>query len=125
MFVYGSLMRGQVNHHVMGTSVFIGPDKTTPTYTLYDLGPYPGLRPEGTHAVHGECYRVTPEQLHLLDRFEECPDEYQRAATVLASGRRAQVYLVSPALAQGKPRVASGHWGQRCGANATPAAHQG
>ena len=43
LFVYGTLKRGFVNHHLMAGQDFIGEGVTLPHYRVLDLGPHPGL----------------------------------------------------------------------------------
>ena len=78
LFVYGMLKRGQRNHFLMRGARFLGEAVTAPEYTLLDLGPFPGLIPGGSTAVHGELYEVVPELLERLDRHEGVPRMYMR-----------------------------------------------
>jgi gamma-glutamylaminecyclotransferase len=106
IFVYGTLKRGCRNHEVLKTAEFLGEAWTEPGYGLVQCGSrpyaYPGLvrvgpmRAEPAHAgegVSGEVYRVDAELLAALDRFEDVPNEYERAAIRLSDGREAQAYL--------------------------------
>jgi gamma-glutamylaminecyclotransferase len=78
VFVYGTLLRGQVNHHRLGGAVCLGPHRTAPAFTLYNLGTYPGLVRGGVTAVIGEVYRVDGATLRRLDALEEYPRLYGR-----------------------------------------------
>jgi len=74
LFVYGTL-RAFVDipmaQWLRRTARYVGP--ATTRGRLYDLGPYPGLRP-GRHrseTVVGDVYRVTdPHVFRVLDRYE-------------------------------------------------------
>ena len=74
LFVYGTL-RAFVDipmaQWLRRTAHYVGP--ATTRGRLYDLGPYPGLRP-GRHrseTVVGDVYRVTdPRVFRVLDRYE-------------------------------------------------------
>lgn len=71
VFVYGSLKRGYVLHHLLASQRSLGPAVTKAFYRLFDLGAYPGLIewPEGL-AVHGEAYQVDSKCLCRLDDAE-------------------------------------------------------
>ena len=71
IFVYGSLKRGYVLHHLLDGQQFLSEAKTDPVYRLFDLGSYPGLVewPSGL-AISGEVYRVDVECLCRLDEAE-------------------------------------------------------
>lgn len=72
LFVYGTLKRRQVNHHLIADQHFLGEAITQPIYRLLDLGPYPGLvcdERDGL-AVSGELWRVSGDCLRRLDEFE-------------------------------------------------------
>jgi gamma-glutamylaminecyclotransferase len=93
LFVYGTLMRGGVRHHVLSGQRFLGTARTCPHYALLDLGPYPGLvhRPTAGRAVHGELYEVAASLIETLDRIEGAPSLY-RLEPVLIEGRAGDVF---------------------------------
>lgn len=72
IFVYGTLKRGDKNHHYLAGQTFVGPAWTVPGFRLYDLGDYPGMvESEGDqHGVAGEVWSVDPECLARLDLLE-------------------------------------------------------
>lgn len=72
LFVYGTLKRGGCNHHQLAGQRFIGPARTRPGFTLYDLGGYPGLVAAATdqEGVVGEVWSVDTTSLQALDAFE-------------------------------------------------------
>jgi gamma-glutamylaminecyclotransferase len=78
VFVYGTLLRGQVNHRLLAGAVCLGPHSTAPVFTLFHLGTYPGLVRGGTTAVAGEVYRVDGATLCRLDVLEDYPRLYGR-----------------------------------------------
>ena len=74
LFVYGTL-RAFVDipmaRWLRRTARYVGP--ATTRGRLYDLGPYPGLRPgrQRSETVVGDVYRVTdPHVFRVLDRYE-------------------------------------------------------
>src|SRR5262245_31317708 len=85
VFVYGTLKRGQRNHHYLHGQVFLGEAATLPHYRLLDSGPYPCLVKDPLRglAVQGEVWEVDDDVLPRLDRLEEVPDLYHRGEVVL------------------------------------------
>jgi gamma-glutamylcyclotransferase (GGCT)/AIG2-like uncharacterized protein YtfP len=88
VFVYGTLRRGGSNHFRMAGAEFISTG--TITGRMYRIDWYPGLvlDPVGDE-IHGEAYRVDPEQLTALDLFEGLAagetegSEYRRVETTV------------------------------------------
>lgn len=69
--VYGSLRKTMGNHnHFLSDSIYKGTFSTEPEYTLYSLGPYPGLKENGNHSVVMEVYEVTHTVLSKLNSLE-------------------------------------------------------
>jgi len=110
VFVYGSLMRGHANHHLLAGGRFVGNGRTPPRYTLVDLGPYPGMLAGGMTAVEGELYEVSAQTLALLDRLEEHPHVYERRPVTLASGEPVETYVLQPRHRNGAPEIRTGRW---------------
>lgn len=94
LFVYGTLKRGQRNHHLMRDGRFLGEAVTAPQYTLLDLGLFPGMIAGGSTAVHGELFDVGPDLLARLDRHEGVPRLYVREVLCLASGGLVSTYFL-------------------------------
>ena len=74
-FVYGSLKRGQGNHHELGAAVFVAEVRTVPQFALRVLDGYP-LLVAGTHSIRGELFLLPNAQLPALDAFEG--EQYER-----------------------------------------------
>lgn len=71
LFLYGTLKRGCCNHHHLAGQTFVGPARTRPGYTLYDIGGYPGIAASADRAdVIGEVWSVDSAALQRLDIFE-------------------------------------------------------
>lgn len=68
--VYGTLKRGLHNHHWLEGAAFLGSDRLT-SATLYDLGPFPGAKPEPSRGIEVEVFRVDASLLTELDRLED------------------------------------------------------
>ncbi len=93
LFVYGTLKRGQPLHHLLKGARFWG-EAEVRGFRLYDLGPYPALRPGNPQErVQGELYEIPASLLKTLDRVE---DEYERVKTQVFTEKEtveAWVYL--------------------------------
>lgn len=78
VFVYGTLLRGEANHHWLRGARLLGEWRTPPCFTLYDLGPYPALCERGNQRVRGEVYETDPRGMKALDELEGYPAHYDR-----------------------------------------------
>ncbi len=61
MFLNGTAMSGQKDHHCIGDSVFLGPRRTAPGYRFYAVrDEFPGLVPveAGGASIEGELYEI-------------------------------------------------------------------
>ena len=108
VFVYGTLLRGELNHGLLAGAVYLGAHRTEPCFTLYTLGGYPGLVAAGTTAVSGEVYRVSDAGLLLLDQLEGYPRLYGRRLIPTPFGR-SWVYVYRGAV-RDRPVIHSGDW---------------
>ena len=100
LFVYGTLMKGEPNHHELSAAVHLGPAVTTKGFELVLMGVYPALVRGGVGVVLGELYRIDRSLLAVLDRFEGHPTLYRRRRIVLKGGSTTHAYLLSRARAQ-------------------------
>jgi gamma-glutamylcyclotransferase (GGCT)/AIG2-like uncharacterized protein YtfP len=79
VFVYGSLMYGHGNHHLLMDNTFIGDYLTaSDNYYMYSLGGYPGVTKGGAGKVLGELYEVDDTTLESLDMLEGNGSFYTR-----------------------------------------------
>jgi gamma-glutamylcyclotransferase (GGCT)/AIG2-like uncharacterized protein YtfP len=108
VFVYGTLRRGQVNHHWLEGCGFEG-EVTMTGLVLHDLGPFPMAVP-GDGVVHGELYRLEAMALSALDRLEGYPRLYDRLPRPLDDGRWAWVYVGRPRQVRFSPAFSTGRW---------------
>ncbi|XP_056626660.1 gamma-glutamylaminecyclotransferase C-like [Triplophysa dalaica] len=92
VFVYGTLKKGQPNDSIMldptiGTVKFLARARTVDPYPLViatgDNIPFMLNKPNNGQRVGGEIYEVDDEMLQFLDRFEDCPEMYQRTLVQL------------------------------------------
>lgn len=87
VFVYGTLKRGEPNHHLIkdtanGFAKFLGLGRTTVPYPLviatkYNI-PFLLKKPGTGNYVLGEIYDVDSNMLKKLDELEEHPKFYER-----------------------------------------------
>jgi gamma-glutamylcyclotransferase (GGCT)/AIG2-like uncharacterized protein YtfP len=110
VFVYGTLRDGEYNHWYLGESPMLGYYETPPEFSLYDLGPYPGLI-EGHQSVMGEIYVVDDQTLSRLDELEDVPVEYRREQIETPFGM-AWIYFYQD-VSKLSQAIASGDWCQR------------
>jgi gamma-glutamylcyclotransferase (GGCT)/AIG2-like uncharacterized protein YtfP len=113
LFVYGSLLFGEVHNARLGGSRLLGEARTEARYTLLDLGPYPALLDGGTTSVSGEIYEVAADVLAALDAFEGHPDEYRRVPVRMLACEAAEAYVLPRANVPLARVIASGSWKSR------------
>lgn len=105
VFVYGTLKRGEANHHHLAGQHFVAAARTQPGFTLYQPADYPGMVCDHTDrdGVTGEIWAVDPACLARLDEFEGVPEGLYRRVTVpLAAphtGLAVDAYLYLPPVA--------------------------
>lgn len=110
VFVYGSLRIGFGNHsNFLGNSDFIGKAKTLPQYSIFSLGPFPGVIKNGETSIQGEIYSVTEEELGRLDSLESHPNWYKREVIETDKGD-AWIYLLDSERYGDKEIIKSGIW---------------
>jgi gamma-glutamylcyclotransferase (GGCT)/AIG2-like uncharacterized protein YtfP len=113
VFVYGTLLAGEVNHDLLCTADLLGPHRTDPCFTMFDLGAYPGVTRNGGTAICGEVYRVDAKGLERLDRLEAFPQLYDRELIGSPFGR-AWIYLYRGSV-NGRSVIRSGNWRKLAG----------
>jgi gamma-glutamylaminecyclotransferase len=119
VFVYGTLLRGNVSHDVLARlgARFAGATRTSAARTLVDLGPYPAMLPASDRdrvPVHGEVYEVAAAALDVLDAFEGCPDLYRRERVGLETETgEAWTYVLAHAPPSAARVIASGRYDDR------------
>ena len=108
VFVYGSLKRGETNHHWLEGASWQG-EAELGGVVLHDLGPFP-MAVIGEDIALGEVYAVEACGLARLDELEGYPRLYDRQELTLRDGRRAWVYLGRPHQVRHAPVVTGGVW---------------
>ena len=86
LFIYGTLKRGFPAAGRMAGATYVGDAATEPSWTLLNLGRYPGLV-AGRDAVRGELYDVPAALLPTLDAYEGVAEGlYDRIAINTTAG---------------------------------------
>lgn len=111
VFVYGTLLRGERNHHYLRKARRLGNWRTPPRFSLWSLGAYPVACPNGSQRIDGEIYRIDERQLGLLDQLEEVPHYYYRTSLHTPWGE-AWIYLQPQPPAGARP-LPAGRWRKR------------
>ncbi len=80
VLVYGTLLAGLPNHHVLSalypnrTPTLVGTGVTANAFRMYSLGFFPAITPGGDKGVHVECYEIPygceEQALRILDHLE-------------------------------------------------------
>lgn len=110
VFVYGTLLSGEPNHHLLARAQLVGEARTEAAFDFVSLGGFPAMVPGGATAVAGEIYEVDEPTLAALDRLEGHPRFYRRRPVRLDGGGEVLAYLLTPDQARGRPRITSGDW---------------
>jgi gamma-glutamylcyclotransferase (GGCT)/AIG2-like uncharacterized protein YtfP len=108
VFVYGTLKRGEKNHHWLQGASWQGEAELIGV-VLHDLGPFP-MAVVGEGRINGEVYAVEANGLARLDELEGYPRLYDRQVLNLNDGREAWVYLGRPRQVRHAPVVTDGCW---------------
>jgi len=108
VFVYGTLKRGEKNHHWLEGASWQGEAELNGV-VLHDLGPFP-MAVVGEGTAIGELYAVDGGGLARLDALEGYPRLYVRQVLRLRDSRRAWVYLGRPRQVRHAPVVPGGLW---------------
>lgn len=110
VFVYGTLLSGEPNHHLLDRDDLLAEATTEPVFDLVSLGAFPAMVAGGETAVRGEVYAVDRWTLRAMDHLEGHPRFYRRRAIQLDDGEEVLAYLLEPEQVAGRTRIASGDW---------------
>jgi gamma-glutamylcyclotransferase (GGCT)/AIG2-like uncharacterized protein YtfP len=113
LFVYDSLMSGELQHGLLTSARLLGVVSTPPVFSLMDVGPYAALVRGGTTAVTGELYLADLETRRALDVERQVPILFSRETIQLADGAAADAYLLTADQVRGRRRIAHGDWKKR------------
>ncbi len=109
VFVYGTLMRGQPSHHLLGDAQFLGRGQTARGYDLLAIAWYPGLV-RGTGVVRGELYSISKAFVAELDRYEGHPDHFTRTQLELSTGESVTAYVFNAVRGEVYRSIPDGCW---------------
>lgn len=101
--VYGTLRKGERNHHLLEGSDFLG-DGHLIGFFLYSLGRFPVILPDSGRSsiIKTETYRVSGATLAVLDHLEgykgpgSPANFYDRVMAITESGIEGWVYVLNP-----------------------------
>ncbi|HHZ87972.1 MAG TPA: gamma-glutamylcyclotransferase [Chromatiaceae bacterium] len=108
VFVYGTLLKGFGNHHLLEDSEFVGDHETDPEYSMYSNGSYPMVI-RGSGVIYGEVYRVNDSTLVSLDTLEGYPNLYRREIIDTPYGE-AFIYIYNREFCHSFEEISSGDW---------------
>jgi len=111
VFVYGTLMRGEPMHGLLGEAALVAQIRTAPTYTLVLLGAYPAMLRSGSTPIVGELYLIGRSAIPTLDDYEG--DQYERATVELEDGTVAIAWFGREKVGTGFHPIPSGDWRAR------------
>ena len=110
LFVYGTLLRGESNHALLGDAKPLGDVSTHPAYELADAGEYPAMLEGGSTRVLGQLYEVPTSRLSEIDEYEGAPELFVRVAITLSDGSKATGYVMPRERAVHLSRIEGGSW---------------
>ena len=110
VFVYGTLKKDRGNHRTMDRARgrFIGEWKTDPVWTMYHLGGFPAIVPDGHTSIKGEVYEV--DSLEPLDALEGYPNFYNRVLIDTQYGPAWVYFIPSESFKANRNIIQSGEW---------------
>ena len=82
IFVYGTLMQGEVAAYMLEGCTYAG-KYVLKDYAMYNLGSFPGIKAVKGESVCGEVYFVNDEVLAKLDHYEGEGALYKRTAVMV------------------------------------------
>lgn len=116
VFVYGSLMRDEYNHHYVENQIFLQSSEIH-GYNLYNLGHYPGIRPSQYwhRVVKGEVYSIDSYSLEQINWLEGEGSLYnlQFAETLIGENLTVVGLYVYNHTARKTDWIMSGDWKER------------
>ena len=110
VFVYGTLLSGEPNSHLLERGDLVSEATTEPSFELVSLGAFPAMVAGGETAVRGEVYAVDRWTITAMDHLEGHPRFYRREPIRMDDGTEALAYLLSGEQAAGRTKIASGDW---------------
>ena len=116
VFVYGTLRRGGVYHHLyLRYSECLRSNHRLPGYALYDyVGLYPFMIPETDGIVVGDVYRISTATKVALDEFEDVSEGLYQ--WMYLPQHQFYTYVKADGYVANLPQVPDGDWLTYCSA---------
>ena len=117
MFLNGTAMAGQRDHHAVAGATFVGPARTAPGYRFFAVrDEFPGLLPvdAGGESINGELYEMT-EAILFGSLLPEEPAELEIGTIELIDGSIVNSMQLQPERIRPDDKVVdiTGHRGWR------------
>lgn len=119
LFVYGTLLHGEKNHHFLHDAVLIH-QQAWVQGVLFDTGrSYPVMKREENKRIYGEIYQVTEEQLQKINQLEGYKENasdnlYERITISVWNDKSEKVdaltYITGAELASSNKEIPFGDW---------------
>lgn len=113
--VYGTLKKGRGNDARLRSTKFLGDHLTEPNYTMYSMGGFPAVVPEGNTSITIEVYETTDEDVinsvNALEGFsgiKNDPRNWYDTETIDTPYGKAEMFIFKTAPA--RPVVEGGKW---------------
>ena len=90
VFVYGTLMKGERNHHFLEDSKLLGASSVE-GYDMYNVGWFPAII-RGDSRILGELYEVSQEDMPSIDALEGEGSLYRRRCEITKGNEIAYLY---------------------------------
>jgi gamma-glutamylcyclotransferase (GGCT)/AIG2-like uncharacterized protein YtfP len=113
LFVYGTLLPDEPDHHLIADAKELGPAKTKPIYHLVELQTSAALLEGGRTEIVGALYELDVHALAACDIKREHPVLYKRQKVLLSDDSEAWSYFLSVDQTRGRRRVRHGDWKNR------------
>lgn len=112
VFVYGTLKRGQSNHHLLKDAEYLGDDCIEGK--LFDLGGFPAAHWDGVDMIVGEKFEIKDQKtLERLDMLEGHPDFYNRRVVKTKTGQDVWTYFLPKVAQYNAKYLPEGFWSRR------------
>ena len=92
VFVYGTLMKGERNHHFLEDSKLLGASSVE-GYDMYNVGWFPAII-RGDSRILGELYEVSQEDMPSIDALEGEGSLYRRRCEITKGNEICQVISI-------------------------------
>lgn len=110
LFVYGTLKEGfRLHSQYLSNSEFIGSHSTKPSFSMVNLGSFPGVIEKGDTPIQGEVWEVPRDDAFFIDVLEGYPSFYDKVQIDTDFGS-ASMYVLHDGYLDKYPQIESGNW---------------